>query len=237
MRRLALGALAAAQVAYGLAPARSPRMTRGIVVSMLAVSAVEAVQARGWRRGALPVALGGALGFVSEVAGVATGRPFGAYSYTDRLGRRVAGVPLLAAAAWAMMARPAWVTAGWLTRGRVRRVPVAAAALTAWDLMLDPRMVREDYWVWPQGGRYEGVPASNFAGWFVVGLGVFAGFAVLDGAPAGAEDDGALALYAWIAAGEAFANAALWAQPVTAAVGGTAMGAFAAPALARRVRA
>ena len=119
----------------------------------------------------------------------------------------------------------------------MRRVPVAAAALTAWDLMLDPRMVREAYWVWPQGGRYEGVPASNFAGWFVVGLGVFAGFALLDGAPAGAADDGALALYAWIAAGEAFANAALWEQTVTAAVGGTAMGAFAAPALARRVRA
>ena len=49
-------------------------------------------------------------------------------------------------------------------------MPLAAGALTAWDVFLDPRMVREGYWTWPGGGRYEGVPASNFAGWFVTGL-------------------------------------------------------------------
>ena len=115
-----------------------------------------------------------------------TGRPFGAYSYTGRLGPRVGGVPLLAAAAWALMARPAWIAAGWVARRRAARVALAAGALTAWDVFLDPRMAREGYWIWPDGGAYEGVPASNFLGWWVTGLGVFAVWSALDDAPAGA---------------------------------------------------
>ena len=121
--RVLLAALAAAQVAYGRVPGqRGPASTRGLVGLMLGASATEAVEARGLRRGALPVAAAGALGFAAELAGVATGRPFGHYHYSGKLGPRVGGVPLLAAAAWAMMARPAWVVAGRLTRRAGARV-------------------------------------------------------------------------------------------------------------------
>ena len=140
-------------------------------------------------------------------------------------------MPLLAAAAWAMMARPAWAVAGLMSRRW--RVPLAAGALTAWDVFLDPRMAREGYWSWPGGGRYEGVPASNFLGWFATGTVLFAGWAALgDDEPT----DGALALYAWTWAGETFANAVLWRRPVVAAAGSAAMGAFAVPALRERLR-
>ena len=57
---------------------------------MLATSATEAAQARGARRGGLPVAAAGALGFAAELHGVATGRPFGRYAYSGKLGPRVA---------------------------------------------------------------------------------------------------------------------------------------------------
>ena len=233
-----LGALAAAQVAYGRLPGeRAPAATRAIVALMLATSTAEAVGARRPARGAGLVAAAGTVGFAAEVAGVATGRPFGPYRYSDRLGPRVAGVPLLAAAAWAMLARPAWVVAGLLTRRRAARVALAAGALTAWDVFLDPRMVREGYWTWPGGGRYEGVPASNFAGWLVTSAGIFGLFALADG-----DDDppwdggGALALYAWTWTGETAANALVWREPRVAAAGGLAMGAFAVPALWRRLR-
>src|SRR5690242_15259496 len=116
--RALLAASAAAQVVYGLRP-RGPAATRAVVGLTLAASSAEALEARGSRRGGLPTAAAGALGFAAELAGVATGRPFGRYAYSDKLGPRVAGVPLLAAAAWAMMARPAWVTAGLLARRRV----------------------------------------------------------------------------------------------------------------------
>ena len=102
--------------------------------------------------------------------------PFGHYR-TGPARPRVRGVPLLAAAAWAMLARPAWAVAGRLTAPPRLAVPLAAGALTAWDVFLDPRMVREGYWTWPGGGRYEGVPASNFAGWFVDRAAVFAAYA------------------------------------------------------------
>ncbi len=233
--RLLLGALAAAQVAYGRVPLRRPeRAVRGLVGLMLATSVAEAAEARGGRRGVGPVAAAGALGFAVELAGVATGKPFGHYTYSDKLGPRVGGVPLLAAAAWAMMARPAWVVAGRISPRTAARVPLAAGALTAWDVFLDPRMARDGFWSWPGGGRYEGVPASNFAGWFATGLGVFSAYALVEHGDAGERDDGgAVALYVWTWAGETFANAVLWRRPVVAAAGAAAMGAFAVPGLLR----
>jgi putative membrane protein len=237
-------ALVAAQVAYGglrrtsaPPPPRAPWATRALVGLMLATSLAEAVGARGARRGALPVLAAGMLGFAVELAGVATGRPFGHYAYSARLGPRVGGVPLLAAAAWALMARPAWVVAGLLSPRRPARVGLAAGALTAWDVYLDPRMVREGYWSWPGGGRYEGVPATNFLGWYLTGLLVFAAWARLDpGDDPRRDGDGALALYAWTWLAEGFANLVLWRRPVAGRAGLAAMGAFAAPALAARAR-
>jgi uncharacterized membrane protein len=231
-----LGALAGAQVAYAYLPERLlVRATRGIVGLMLATSTVEAAAARGARRGPGLVAGAGGLGFAAELLGVSTGRPFGAYSYSEKLGPSVGGVPVLAAAAWAMMARPAWVVAGLIDARPAVRVPLAAGALTAWDAFLDPRMAREGYWSWPEGGRYEGIPASNFLGWLAVGATVFAVWAVADPHDdPRADGDGALALYVWTWVGETFANAVIWRRPRVAAVGSAAMGAFALPALARR---
>jgi putative membrane protein len=134
------------------------------------------------------------------------------------------------------MARPAWVVAGLIARTPAARVALAAGALTAWDVFLDPRMVHEGYWHWPQGGRYAGVPATNFLGWLVTGAGVFALWAAADGDDDPRAGDGALAVYVWTWVGESFANAALWGRPRVALAGGAAMGAFAVPALARRVR-
>ena len=233
--RALFATLVAAQVAYPRVPRRRlPAATRGIVGLMLATSVAEAAGARG-RRGAGLVAGAGALGFAVELIGVRTGRPFGHYRYGDGLGPKVGGVPLLAAAAWAMMARPAWTVAGLIDRRPARRVPLAAGALTAWDVFLDPRMAADGYWIWPEGGRYEGIPASNFLGWFATAAGVFAVWAALDReAPERERDGGAISLYAWTWLGETFANAMFFRRPVVAAAGGAAMGAFAVPALARR---
>jgi uncharacterized membrane protein len=216
-------------------PPRPAAETRAVVVLMLATSTAEALEARG-RRGPLVGAVAGAVGFAAEVLGVATGRPFGRYAYSDRLGPRVRGVPVLAAAAWALLARPAWVVAGRVSTRRALRVPLAAGGLTAWDVFLDPRMAREGYWTWPDGGAYEGVPASNFVGWFATGLAAFAIVATIESARPDDRDDGALALYAWTWAGESFANAALWRRPLVAGAGAVAMGAFAVPALWSRSR-
>jgi putative membrane protein len=232
------GALVVTQLAYGkIARLRTPAGTKAIVALLLGASTADAVGARGRARGGALVGSAAALGFATELAGVATGKPFGHYTYSSLLGRKVGGVPLAAAAAWAMMARPAWVVAGLVTRGRARRVVVAAYALTAWDVFLDPRMAREGYWSWPGGGRYEGIPMSNFLGWLVTGAGVFAVWAALDGDDDPLHDgDGALTLYAWTWIGELVANLFIWRRPRVAPAGGVAMGAVVVPALMARAR-
>jgi len=236
--RALFASLVAAQVSYAYVPerARVP-VTRGIVGLMLATSLAESAAARGARRGPGLVALAGGLGYLAELVGVATGRPFGHYAYGPGLGRAWRGVPPLVAAPWAMMARPAWVVAGLITPRRFVRAAVAGGALAAWDVFVDPRMVREGYWSWPGGGRYAGVPATNFLGWAVTGAGVFAVWALVDGEDDPPFDgDGALALYLWTWAGETYANAAIWREPVVAAAGSAAMGVFAVPALRARAR-
>jgi uncharacterized membrane protein len=237
LRRLTrglFGGLIAAQVAYPrVSPARRAAATRGIVALMLVGSAAEAVAARG-RRGGVLLAAAGVVGLVAEHVGIRTGRPFGRYAYGDGLGIKVGGVPVLAAAAWAMMARPAWVVAGLVDERVVARVPLAAGALTAWDVFLDPRMVAEGFWAWEDGGAFEDVPLSNFAGWFATAAVVFALWATLDRDDEPATDGGvALALYTWTWLGETFANAVYWHRPKVAVAGSVAMGAFAVPALWR----
>jgi bisanhydrobacterioruberin hydratase len=110
-------------------------------------------------------------GFAAEVAGVHLGIPFGAYHYTEALGPRLLGVPFVMAFAWMSLA--AYVRqmllrfrlAGWL------ETIVGATWITAVDLLIDPLAANQlDYWRWREKGFYYGVPLTNFAGWFIVGL-------------------------------------------------------------------
>lgn len=111
------------------------------------------------------------LGFAAEALGVHTGVPFGAYEYTDALGPRLFGVPLVMASAWMTLA-------GYVKQmlARFRLSPraeifIAAAWLTAFDLLIDPLASNQlGYWRWAERGAYYGVPLKNFAGWFVVSL-------------------------------------------------------------------
>jgi putative membrane protein len=223
-------ALAAAQVASTRAGERhATTVTRAIVGTVLAYSVRDATTVR---RGPAALAVAAVVGMAAEHVGTRTGRPFGRYAYSGHLGPKPGGVPLLAGAAWAMMARPAWVVAGRIDRRRVPRVALAAGALTAWDVFLDPRMVRDGYWTWAGGGRYEDVPLSNFLGWWLTGCAVFGGWTLLG--PGDEPEDEAMGLYLWTWVGETIANAVVWRRPRVAVAGAAAMGAFAVPALVRR---
>ena len=89
LARPLLAALAAAQVAYGRAarPARAGAPRARSSGSCSPPRPPRRCEARGARRGALPVAAAGAIGFAAELAGVATGRPFGHYPTRASSGR------------------------------------------------------------------------------------------------------------------------------------------------------
>ena len=103
-------------------------------------------------------------GVAVEWLGKTTGIPFGTYDYTAP-GPAVFGVPLLVPLGWWAFT----LIALSVTPPRFK-LWLAPLALVAWDVGLDPLMVREGFWQFGNPGFYYGVPLSNFIGWYVSGV-------------------------------------------------------------------
>lgn len=244
MGRLALGparalgvlfllAMTGLQVASGL-DARPERFT-GPIVALLAACAV-AFAADAWGTRTAVAAFGAAVltGYAAEVIGVHTGFPFGAYGYSGVLWPQVGGVPVVVALAWGGMGLAAYAVAVAVApAGGWARVCAGAGALTAWDLFLDPQMVRLGLWTWARDGFYRGIPVSNFAGWLLVSALVMLVVGRVHGGTGPGR--GLLVLYTVMAVMETVAFAAVFdpPDPLVAVAGGITMGAFAAPAWRR----
>ncbi len=150
-----------------------------IVVLGSVLSVAHAALSRGARTGlgVLLLVAGTAVAF--EAVGLATGIPYGEYTYSDALGPTLLGVPFLVPLAWLMMAWPSWLLAERLARParpgrrRVVRIAVAAGVFAAWDVVLDPQMVQAGYWTWahPEPGLpgIDTVPLTNLGGWLLAG--------------------------------------------------------------------
>lgn len=141
----------------------------------VAFSLLHAANSLGWRAAGLFLALTVTLSLALECLGVATGLPFGAYHYTDRLGPLFLGlVPVTIPLSWFQMLYPSAVMAGlilysWSGRKALwwQAALLGGAVMTAWDLVLDPLMVFRQHWVWEQPGGYFGIPWQNYAGWWL----------------------------------------------------------------------
>lgn len=257
-----LAALVAAQIGYPLTAAGA---RAGLVVATVllgfAASLAHAHLTRGVRAAGAVLGVAAA-GLLIEILGIHTGVPFGSYSYAGTLGPQLAGVPVVIGLAWAWMAWPAWLAAGVVTvvstkrprsvpnarrppvRPAVWHVSVAAVALAAWDLFLDPQLVRDGHWRWhnphPALPGVPGVPLSNYVGWLLIALLVATLLqATLPPAartPRPAQDAPMFALYLWTFASSVLAHAAFLSSPASAAWGALGMGAIALP-LAARLRA
>jgi uncharacterized membrane protein len=132
----------------------------------------------------------------AELLGTATGYPFGPYAYTGQLGYRIAGlVPFNIPTSWffmlycslAMCGRllPAQAPPRRLGQARERWLwaLTAGVVLTAWDVSMDPAMVRTTHWLWHLrpaaeqsalerfflGDLFYGMPLSNWLGWLLTG--------------------------------------------------------------------
>jgi putative membrane protein len=176
----ALGAMAVAQVISSRTSHLEIPVT--LIVALLAVASVSfTALGSGWPRTAAAAAAAFALGLAAEWAGIRSGFPFGAYRYTGLLRPAAATVPLVVPLAWAGMGLPGYAVGATLARSRAGRIAAGAVALTAWDLFLDPQMIRNGFWRWSHPGPYHGVPLSNFAGWLLVSAVLMAVFDVLPG--------------------------------------------------------
>ncbi|WP_084263216.1 carotenoid biosynthesis protein [Actinomadura formosensis] len=231
-----LGAMVVAQVLSGVRP--EPVRLTSVVVALLAASAAAFLAGRagaGRAAGAFGAAV--AVGYAAEWIGVRTGFPFGEYSYTSLLWPQPGGVPVIVAVAWGGMGLAAHAVATVIVpEGGLKRWAAGAAALTAWDLFLDPQMLRLGLWTWQDAGPYRGVPVSNFVGWLAVSLLVMGVIDMIVGRAGKAASGGLVAIYGVMAAMETLAFAAVFEPPdrVVAVAGGAAMGTFAVLAWRRR---
>ncbi len=133
-------------------------------------SAVALFRYLGPRRATLSLLALSAFGYAIETVGVATGVPYGPFYYGDALGHKLIGlVPYLLPVSYAPLVVGA-VAASWGGLRRPLHVLAAALLLVLTDAVLDPGAVSLGFWVWPEGGVYYGVPASNYAGWLLSGL-------------------------------------------------------------------
>jgi uncharacterized membrane protein len=144
----------------------------GVSLSVLIQSVIVLllmVHAAGVRSTAIMAGKIAFLTWAIEAIGAATDFPFGSYRYTDSLQPQLIGVPLLIPLAWLMMLPPSWAVAQRLNGScsGIRFVVLSALAFTAWDLFLDPQMVKWNLWIWKSNGLYFGIPLINFVGWFL----------------------------------------------------------------------
>ena len=226
---LGLAAVAAQLVYPVVEGAERDRVTVVTVLLFSGASLSHAWVAHGWRFAArvLVVVAGG--GLAVEALGVATGFPFGAYAYAERLGLRVGEVPVIIPLAWTMIGYPALVIARTITGSRTWGPVIGAVALTAWDLYLDPQMVAEGYWTWQGDGPHliDTITATNYLAWLGTGW-----LMMLALWPAAGGFDRRLrtlglpvALYAWTWIGSLVAHVVLLDLPQSALYGGVGMGA------------
>ncbi len=175
-RLIALSALFAVAGFFAVRFPDVPGTAAGSLVStvLIALPAFFAFFKRfGTRRAMVALGLLSLFGFAVELTGVATGFPYGEFSYSDELGPKIAGlVPYGLPVSWAPLVLGAVAATEPRRRRRSRRsltgwVLAAALLLVALDGVLDPGAARLGFWVWPHGGVYFGVPLSNYAGWLL----------------------------------------------------------------------
>ena len=131
----------------------------------------------------------------AELLGTGTGLPFGEYHYSGLLGYRIGGlVPFPIPISWFYMLYACLAMCGRLlhvsdsNRAKWRWSLVAALCLVAWDVSMDPAMVKTAHWTWGAGEQFRnhglpawivtfftrdmfyGMPLSNWGGWFLTGL-------------------------------------------------------------------
>jgi uncharacterized membrane protein len=228
-----------AQIAYPLLAGDALRVTTMLSVLLLSAACALHAGATWGARGALGVlVVAGGLGFAAETVGVHTGFPFGDYAYSNSLGVRLAGVPIIVPLAWTMMAYPCLLLGRRLGRmaGVGWIIPLTGGiGLAGWDLFLDPQMVAQGHWSWanphPALPGVPGVPLTNYAGWLLVSVLMITAMdrALPTGSPT-AELVPAVVL-AWTWLGSALGNLVFFDRPWVALYGGLVMGAVTVPYL------
>ena len=149
-----------------------PGASAGSYVSslLIALPALTALIAHlGPRRAAAATLAVSVFAYAIESVGVATGFPYGPFSYNEALGPKLFGlVPYLLPVTYVPLVIGA-AAAAWVPNRLAPRILIAALLLVLIDGVLDPGATALGFWTWTEGGPYYGVPLINSAGWLLSG--------------------------------------------------------------------
>ncbi len=214
-------------IVWVLAGSARDAITITTVITFFLASASHAWITRGasWTVSYVVITVG--LGLIVEAVGRSTGFPFGVYDYTESLGIKLLGVPLVIPLAWAMMAYPVLLAAQRLAQSRFVVTLIGAWLLATWDVFLDSQMVAEGHWEWadptPALWGVPGIPIGNYLGWLLTAL-VMIGLLSLLPRRTPTADDVPTFMLAWVYLSNILANAVFFGRPAVALWGGVLMG-------------
>ena len=152
----------------------------GLSFALLFFTLGQSIYEMGLRNAVLFLVITGVIGFLAEVLGTNSGFPFGKYYYTNFLGSKFLGVPVVVPLVWFVIVYLSYsIVAGNIQSGIERKnfprdhlfartVLLAAFGAVAWDFMIDPMFSSYGYWVWT--GQFlplpelDGIPLTNFVG-------------------------------------------------------------------------
>lgn len=104
-----------------------------------------------------------ASGFFVEYLGVNFGYLFGDYQYGSTLGPKFEGVPITIALNWAMLCIASRSMVNLISNDVWISSFLAAAVVTAYDVLLEPVAIKFNWWSWDGGN----IPLFNYICWFV----------------------------------------------------------------------
>lgn len=104
------------------------------------------------------------IGFLVEVAGVASGQIFGQYAYGPTLGFKLWNVPLVIGLNWLMLIYSTGMICAGLRLPLVLKAALASCLMVLLDLLIEPVAIRLNFWTWESPE----IPLQNYLAWFTV---------------------------------------------------------------------
>jgi len=105
-------------------------------------------------------------GLAVEIAGVKTGKIFGAYQYGHALGVKLGGVPLIIGVNWLIMVLCTMAISDYLPLSDFGRSVAGAFAMTFLDFLIEQVAPVYHFWYFD----HLQVPLKNYIAWFMIGL-------------------------------------------------------------------
>ncbi|MFH0735213.1 MAG: carotenoid biosynthesis protein [bacterium] len=104
--------------------------------------------------------------FIAEIIGTKTGLLFGRHSYTDILGFRLIGVPVIIGLNWAIILLGVILIANKFIKNIYLAAIAIGVIIVIFDLILEPVATKLYYWSWVNNT----IPLKNYITWFLMSV-------------------------------------------------------------------